>query len=267
MPRYNFDMSNVERIAAALSLDGVGGDARAGFALAGGAGYSGVAIATNHAELSPEALSDSGRRHVKKILESSQMNVAAVRAAGPRGGLMDPAGIDRMVGNVRKAMKLAADLSASTVTLHAGSMSAAGVAGGAAALKELAQEAEHAGLTLAVSGDASDKLLAMLADTGCENATLNMSPAAAIGAGEDAVKLLQSLRKLPGALTAADAIKAGKQLRLVTMGEGQVPWEEVFAVLREQDFRGPTIVDVRDLTDSPAGAIDAAAYLRRFLRR
>jgi sugar phosphate isomerase/epimerase len=94
-----------------------------------------------------------------------------------------------------------------------------------------------------------------------------VTPAGAIAAGEDLAKVIESLAKSPGAMTASDAIKAGKQLRLVTLGEGQVPWAEVFEILRERDFHGPTIVDVRDLANSPAAAMEAAAYLRRFLRR
>jgi sugar phosphate isomerase/epimerase len=263
-------MPDVPRIAAALSLDGLPGDARAAFDLAAQAGYTGVAIPTNHAELSPDRLGESARRHLRKTLESRHLALAAIRAAAPRNGLTDPATIDRTVENVRKAVTLAGELGVKTVSLFAGPLTSptGGEAGVVAALKELAQAADRAGVTLAVSADATEKLLPLLEQVAYENAAMNLAPALAVGTGEDPLKVVEALANRRGgvaALTAADAVRAGARVRAAELGEGQVPWAELLDLLREQDFRGPTVVDVRDLPNGPDAARHAAAVLRKLL--
>src|SRR4051794_7724601 len=109
-------------VAASLSLDAVAGDARAGFELASEARYRGVSFATNHAELSPDELTATGRRHLRKILSSKDLVLDAIRVASPRGALTDPASIDRTIDNARKAFLLAADLGVRTVALNVGDL-------------------------------------------------------------------------------------------------------------------------------------------------
>src|SRR6188768_989146 len=114
-------MSNSTPIAAALGLEGLGAiDARAAFDVASDAHYRGVAFATNHRELNPEALGPSARRHVKTILAAKQLQIESVRAAAPRGGLSDASTIDRTLENARKAIHLARELGVGTVALNVG---------------------------------------------------------------------------------------------------------------------------------------------------
>src|SRR5438105_3887347 len=46
---------------------------------------------------------------------------------------------------------------------------------------------------------------------------------------------------------------------------GQLPLEDLLLLLKGHDFRGPLVVDVRDLPNGVAGAQQAAALLRRML--
>src|SRR5438552_1318267 len=116
-------MSNPSAIPAALALDGLGTlDARASFDVASSAHYHGIAFATNHRELNPEALGPSARRHVKTILAARQLQVDSLRAAAPRGGLADTATIDRTLENAIKAIHLARELGVGTVTLDIGAV-------------------------------------------------------------------------------------------------------------------------------------------------
>src|SRR5690349_10850277 len=101
----NLNMSDTKPIPAALALDGLANlDARASFDVASDAHYHGIAFATNHRELNPEALGPSARRHVKTILAAKQLQVDSVRAAAPRGGLTDAGTIDRTLENAGKAI-------------------------------------------------------------------------------------------------------------------------------------------------------------------
>lgn len=260
-------MAAPPRIPAALALDGLPGDARAAFDLAAAAGYNAVAVPTNHPELAPDILGPSARRHLKQTLAARQLHVAALRVAAPRAGLTDPATIDRTVANVRKALELAPTLGVNTVALAAGPLADAKLPESTivTALRELAEQADRHGVMLALTADIPAKLRGLLDQVGFDQARINYAPAQVIAAGADPLQTLETLAGRIAQLTAADAIKAGRQLRAAELGAGQVPWRELFELLRAQDFRGPTVVDVRDLPSAPDAATHAAAVLRKLL--
>ena len=265
-------METDARIPAALSLDALGAmDARAAFDLAAESGYRGIAFGNGHPELGSEQLGPSARRHLRAVLSARRLGVESIRAAGPRGGLTDPASIDRTLQNARKAVLLARELGVGTVALHVGTL-----AGGEArvsqgtvvsALRELAQQADAAGLTLALGADQSEALAKLLKLVDFEGAKVNLDGARLIAAGEDVLKTVEWIGQANsiGQFTAADAVRAGKSVRGTDLGAGQLPLGELLELLGEQEFRGPLVVDVRDLADGVAGAQRAAAELRRLM--
>jgi sugar phosphate isomerase/epimerase len=258
-------MANETAVPAALAIDGLGGDARDAFALASSAGYRGIAFATNHAELTPESLGESGRRHLRKILESKRLGVEAIRAAAPRAGITDSATIDRTVENVRKAVELAHDLRVGTVAVNLGPVGSGNVAESTAveAVRELSKIADAAGITLAVAGETSAPVEALLKQVDYERARMNLDAGRLIAGGEDPLKVAEQLAGRLGQFTAADAVRAGKAVRGAFLGEGQLPLVEMLEILEEMGFRGPTVVDVRDVGDGAAGARHAAEVLRK----
>jgi sugar phosphate isomerase/epimerase len=278
-------METNRTIPAALAIDGLSGvDARGGFDLAAGAGYRGVAFATNHPELNPEALGPSARRQVKAILAGKGLRVESVRAAGPRGGLSDSGTIDRTLEQARKAMTLAREMGVGTVAVYVGMLEDrhADAAQPAprqasapvppetvvAALRELAQQADAAGLTLALSaGGGIEALARVLKAVDFERAQVNLDGAGLIGAGEDVLAAADLLAGAVGQLTASDAVKSGRGVRAAVLGEGQLPVRELVALLHAQGFAGPWVVDVRDLADGAAAARRAAEVLRGWMRR
>jgi sugar phosphate isomerase/epimerase len=274
-------MGNHGIIPAALALDGIGGDARAGIAVAAGCGYRGIAFATNHPELTPDNLGESARRHLKSMLGGQGLSIESLRAAAPRGGLSDPATIDRTIENARKAMVLARELGVGTVALNIGALAAPAAGSGdagrtenrtpedtiVAALRELAQRADAAGLTLVVGAEGSEALGGILKRVDFDRARMNLDGARLIGAAEDPLVVAQRLAGTIGQLTASDAVRSGRSVRASMLGEGQLPLVELLANLREQGFDGPLVVDVRDLPDGVTGAEHAAAVLRRLLVR
>jgi len=277
-------MTHENTIPAALALEGLGGpgalDARGGFAVAADAGYRGIAFATNHKELNPDELGPSARRHVKSLLATKGLAVESVRVAVPRGqaggGLSEAATIDRTLENARKGMLLARELGVRTVAMHVGDLTRlAGAAGGTglpegtviSALRELAQQADAAGLTLALSAEGAEAFARILKGVDFDRAKVNLDGARLIGAGEDALKVAEEFHGEIGQFTADDAVRAGSKVRAALLGEGQLPLEALMEILREQGFSGPLVVDVRDLPDGIAGARHAAAVLAGILRR
>ncbi len=264
-------MSDARIIPAALSIEGLGGlDARGGFDVAASAGYRGIAFATNHAELNPEALGPSARRHVRTILASKHLGIESLRAAAPRAGLADATTIDRTLDNARKAMLLARELGVGTVSLNVGRLGEnAGVPETTivAALRELAQQADASGLKLALSSDGGmDPLARVIKAVDFDRTRIDLNGSQVIGAGEDPLQAAELAAGTIGQLTASDAVKSGRGMRAVPLGEGQLPLRELVALLREQGFDGPWVIDVRDLPDGPAAAQLAADLLRKYLR-
>lgn len=270
-------MAKEAPVSAALALDGLSGDARAGFEVAAGAGFRGITFATNHAELSPEVLGSSGRRHVRTLLAGKGLMLEAIRAAVPRAGLTDPATMDRTLENARRAMTLARELGVQTVAVHVGVMGGeAGHAGGGgkvpegtmvSALRELAQQADAARLTLAVGAEGIEALAGVLKQVDYERARIHLDGARAIGAGEDPLALAERWGGMLGQMTMADAVRAGKTVRAQRLGEGQLPLAELMELLGEHGYTGPLVVDVRDLPDGAEGAHHAARLLRKLMRR
>jgi sugar phosphate isomerase/epimerase len=266
-------MSSPEQVPASLALDALSGDARGAFDLAASAGYRGIAFATNHSELNPDLLGTSARRHVKTLLASKRLSLDSLRAAAPRTGLTDPGTIDRTLENARKALLLARELGIATVSLNVGTLTGdpklAKVPRGTvvSALRELAQQADAADLTLAISAEGSNALGEILKAVDYDKARLNLDAARLIGAGEDPLKVAEELAGTIAQFTAADAVRSGKSVRATELGEGQLPLHELLEILEEQGFRGPVVVDPRDLADPIDGARHAAAVLRTLLGR
>lgn len=262
-------MPDDRSIPAALAIDGLSGDARGAFDVASGARYRGISFATNHPELTPDGLGQSARRHLRTTLSSRRLGIETIRVAAPRGGLTETETIDRTMDNARKAFLLAADLGVKTVALHVGNLGTSKVPGSTltAAVRELAQHADAAGLSLALGGDGAQHLHGLIKDVDYERATVNFDVARLIGAGDDPLKVAEEMAGIIGQVTATDAIRAGKSVRATFLGEGQLPLPELMGILEEQGFRGPLVVDVRDLSDGAEGARHAAEVLGRLLRR
>jgi sugar phosphate isomerase/epimerase len=262
-------MSSPTQIPASLAIDGLTGDARSSFNVASGAGYHGIAFPTNHPELMPDRLDQSARRHLKTVLAAKRLEVDAIRVAVPRTSLTDTATIDRTLDNARKAFLLAHDLGVGTVSLHVGNLAGSKMPGSTliAAIRELAQHADAAGLTLALGSDTSGPLAGMLKQVDYDRARINFDAARMIAGGEDPLKLAEEYAGLIGQVTAGDAVRAGHAVRPAFLGEGQLPVPELMVILQEQGFIGPLVVDVRELPDGAAGARHAAHVLEKLMRR
>jgi sugar phosphate isomerase/epimerase len=248
----------------ALNVDPLGGDARAAFEIAAGQGYRGITFGTGHAQLNPTELSGTGQRQLRQILASKSLTIGSIRAAGPRGGLSSAESVDQTVAQARQASDLARARGVANVSVDAGALAEPERVMGAA--RELAAAADRAGVTINFSADAVPALETFLTALAFDRAKANADTRRIIAAGGDPTSSLQVLNTRLGQLTAADAIRTGATLRAVELGAGQTRWADVVALLRELEFRGPLVVDPRQLTDPVAGAAAAAHLLERLLR-
>ena len=219
--------------------------------------------------LTPRELGTTGRRHLRQVLQSRQLQIDSLRVAGPRGGLSDSGAIERTIDNARAAMALAHDLGVHTVSVNAGPLdgSKEDQANYEGAARVLAAEADKAGILLALSGDSTAKLQELLENVRAPMLRMNLEPGRVVAGGGNILETAGKAGAWLAEVTAADVIRAGRQVRAAEMGEGQVPWEELLELLREQDFQGPLVVDVRDLPQGPQAAAHAAEMLRRLMAK
>ncbi len=258
-------MSTTPPIPASLFIGGLPQDARSAFDLASSAHYASVALPSRHDELAPEVLSATGRRHVKKILEMRHLSADALRLATPRTGLTDAANVDEVMTHARAAIELAHDLGIQTLSLNAGPADDKGKLNSVAesALRELAEQADRSGLRLAISADQPAAISQMLAALGSNQVQANLEPARILAAGVDPLKAAEMLAGKLAQFTAADAVRMGASLQFAELGRGQIPLAQLLRILHEQNFRGPFVVDVRQLGDPASAAHHASETLRR----
>ena len=213
--RYTGGMATDLSIPAALAIDGIAGaDARTAFDVAAASGYRGIAFGTNHRELNPRELGESGRRHLRTILSGKHLRVESLRVAIGKGGLADARMIDAGLNHARETMTLARELGVRMVSVNVGTLG--GTGGNAvpegtlvSALRELAQQADAAGVTLALGADSTPKLAGLLKQVDFEGAKMNLEGARTIGAAEDPLKLAEEYGGMMAQFTASDAVRSG----------------------------------------------------------
>jgi sugar phosphate isomerase/epimerase len=254
---------------AALALDPLGDDLRAAMDLAAGAGFSGVAVGARHPTLAPANLGPTGRRHLRRTLASRGLQLTCLRSGARAGGIFDPATADRCVTEALAAIQLAGDLKAPTVSVYLGDPGpgAPPPETWRRAVDALAEQADRVGIQLALSSSAVAPLARILAVINAPWVQANLDTLRLLGAGDNLESALPTLAGRIGLWTCADAVRSGNALRPVELGCGQAQPEKILSALREIDFHGPIVADVRDLSNPAAAATRAATFLRTELSR
>ena len=259
-------------VPAILALDPLGDDLRVAILVAAEAGFSGVALSVRHPTLAALRTSLTARRHLRHTLASRGLKLACLRCSVPRAngcGIFDSAGVDRCIDEVTAAICLAWEFQAPLVEAYIGephspALPAASFHG---AVDALAREADRAGVRVVLASGAVRLLadLLSLVNVPCLQANLDtLRLFTADGGVEESANILAG--KI-GLWTCADVIRIGGSIRTVELGTGQAHPEKILAVLRNQEFTGPILIDVRDLPDPIHAAHRAAAVLRGIMRR
>jgi sugar phosphate isomerase/epimerase len=223
-------------------------------------------------DLSPNNLSQTGRREFKNLLRSHDLQLTALGCPLRRG--LDTAQDQQpRIEHVRKAMSLSFDLGPRIVVVQAGRIPDDGTDPRAAVLTEslraLGQHGDRTGTRLALetgleSGPTLRKFLDGL-DTG--GVGVNLDPANLLIHGFDPCA---SARALHGKIVHAHAKDArtaspSQAAREVPVGHGDVEWLEFLGVLEEVEYRGWLVIEQETGDDRLADVAGSVAFLRRFL--
>jgi sugar phosphate isomerase/epimerase len=239
--------------------------------LAARLGANGVQLDARN-EVKASEMSETGRRQFTHFL--GEIGLQAASLDFPlRRALLDAENLDPRIEALKQTMEFAYELKARTVTVRLGGLpDEADVAGRAllkSVLDDLARHGNHVGVTIAVGlgREPATRLVEALATVTEGPIGVNFDPAAVVIVGGSPGESLQVLRQLVAHVIIRDAVQeldgGGTE---VAVGRGDVPWDEVLALLQETGYRGWLTVDRTQGDDRAGDAGRAIQFLQSVYR-
>jgi L-ribulose-5-phosphate 3-epimerase len=265
----------MNRLKIGVCLESLGLPFRRGLEAVVRMGATGVQIDAA-GDLSPNKLSQTGRRELYHLVHSRELEVSAV-ACPLRRGLDSAEDQQPRIEHVKKVMTLSFELGPRVVVIQAGRVPDEEEEKSGAARPRLLAEALR---TLGTYGDRIGVELAL--ETGLETGTalrdylnrfdsgslrVNYDPANLMVNGFDAVESLRALRDKVRHAHARDARVGGasRTAREVPLGHGDIDWLELLAVLEQVDYHGWLAVERESGDDRLGDVTSGVAFLRRLL--
>lgn len=254
-----------------ISLPALDMPFRRGLAESRRLGVSGVRLDAL-GDLSPNRLSETGRRELRQLLRSHGLELTAI-GCPLRRGLDEPIDLQPRLDRIRKVMELSFDLGARIVIVQAGQIPSDEKGASNSTLREsllaLGQHGNRIGSTLALDTgmECADVLATFLSEFDTGAIGVNYDPANMLMSGFDPVANLQPLKSLIVHTTASDARKrsANRAAAEVPMGHGDIDWMLYLATLSAMDYRGWLVVNRASGADRLAEVGQAVTFLRRLL--
>jgi sugar phosphate isomerase/epimerase len=221
-------------------------------------------------DLAPGQLSQSGRRELRHLLRSHNLEPTAVRCPLRRG--LDVAeNQEGRIDHVKKVLSLSFDLGARVVVVQAGQVPAAADDPRAGLLTEalwaLAAHGDRVGATLALdtgleSGESLRQFLDRF-DTG--SLGVNFDPANLLMGGFSPYESARALHGRVIHVHARDARKAGtsRAAQEVPLGHGDIDWMFQLGTLEEVEYRGWLTVQREGGNQRAADIAAGVSFLRR----
>jgi sugar phosphate isomerase/epimerase len=221
-------------------------------------------------DLSPNRLSQTGRRELRHLLRGFGLEVTALNCP-LRHGFDTPENLQPRIEHVQKVMALSYDLGPRIVIVQAGKApeSIDDPRGGllSESLRALAQHGDRVGATLAVETglEAGEALAVFLGRFDTGGLGVNYDPANLLMNGFEPVAAARALAGRIVHAHAKDARRAGasRTAQEVALGHGDLDWMTLLGTFEEIDYRGWLTI-VREGGSQPARDVAAGV---RFLRR
>ncbi|MBV9122766.1 MAG: sugar phosphate isomerase/epimerase [Planctomycetes bacterium] len=223
-------------------------------------------------DLSPNSLSQTGRRELRHLLRSHNLELSAL-GCPLRHGLDTAEGLEARIDHIRKVLTLSFELGPRIVIVQAGPIPEKPEDPHAARLTE-------ALLALGHHGDRTGTVLAL--ETGLESGEtlrdfLKRFDTGGLGVNFDPANLLMngfnpydSARALQGLIVhthAKEARKAGpsRAAQEVPLGHGDLDWFQYLGVLEEIDYHGWLTLERETGDRRLADITEGVAFLRRLV--
>ncbi len=222
-------------------------------------------------DLSPNNLSETGRREVRHLLRGHNLELTALGCPLRRG--LDAAQDQQpRIEHVGKVLALACDLGPRVVVVQAGAVPDKEDERGRRldeSLQALARHGDRIGAFLALETglESGAALAAYLKRFDSGALAANFNPANLLLHGFDPYDSARALLGLVRHAQARDARRASasRAAQEVPLGQGNIDWMQLLAVLEEIEYRGWLTVDRESGDDRPADVAAGVAFLRRIL--
>lgn len=244
---------------------------RRGLLEASKVGVAGVQLDAT-GDLAPDRLSDTGRRELRHLLRSHNLELTAL-GAPLRHGLDVVQNQDARIDYLRKTMALSFDLGPRLVLVQAGRVPEKAddprLARLTEALLALGQHGDRTGTVLALETglEPGEQLRDYLAGLATGGLGVNYDPANLLLNGFDPIANLTPLRHLLRHVHAHDArvTAANRVAAEVPLGAGDIDWMQFLATLSALEYGGWVVVERETGTNQLVDVAAGVAYLRRLL--
>lgn len=220
-------------------------------------------------ELSPETLSQTGRRQIRHLLRTHNLEMTAL-GCPLRHGLDEAANLDARLEHVRKVLSLSFELDARIAIVQAGRIEADAKADAPGnrllteSLLTLGQYGDRVGATLCLETglEAPDALQTFLDRFDTGGLGVNLDPANLLLNGFDPCAAIPTLGQRIKHVHARDARK-GRSSTEVPLGHGSIDWLLLLARLTEIEYRGWLVLNREEGQSRRADMASGVTFLRR----
>jgi sugar phosphate isomerase/epimerase len=234
----------MNRLKIGVRLESVGGPLRGALGEAQRLGVSGVQ-ADAAGDLAPHALSQSGRKALRHLLRSHNLELTAL-GCPLRRGLDTAEDLQQRIDHVEAVLGLSVDLGARVAVVQAGRVPEQpdDPRGPrlAEALRALGRHGERIGAVLALETglESGAALGAFLDRLGTGGLGVNLDPANLLMGGFDPYESTRALRGRVVHASAKDARMTGpsRTTQEVPLGHGDINWMDYLAALEAIEYRG-----------------------------
>ena len=227
-------------------------------------------------ELAPAQLSQTGRRELKHLLRSYDLELTAL-ACPLRRGLGVPENQEARIEYLRQALLMSWELGAKIVIIHPGPIPPDDADQNdprwiilTEALTTLGRHADRVGATLALETglESGAHLAEFLASFDSAGLAANLNPGNLLVHGHDPYAAAGALREKIVHVHAKDArlASASRGAEEVPLGHGDIDWLQMLATLEEIEYRSYVTIEKSAGVNALAEAKAAVEFLKRIMR-
>jgi sugar phosphate isomerase/epimerase len=221
-------------------------------------------------ELRPEEMSETGVRHVRKMLDDHNLRVSAVRFR-TRFGYQTADMLERRIDGTKDALKLAYGLGTSVVINHVGQIPPESDTAKwnmlCESLAELGRYGHRVGALLAAETgpDSAEEMARLIEALPAGSLGIDFHPAQLVLHSQSPADMLAKVGKHVLHVHVADATRdvALRRGFEVPLGRGSVDWPDLLGRLEEHEYRGWFTLQRRDTQKPIEELADGVKFLKQ----
>jgi L-ribulose-5-phosphate 3-epimerase len=233
-------------------------------------GFKGIQIDATQKDITPENLSATGRRELRRIIDLNRLRLCAL--GGEIGiGFINENEFDFLIKRTKEIINLALDLQTNIVTIHIGNIptdtDSTHSHAVRAALNEIGLHAENYGCSLAakVTLDNYTTLKEFLTSLQTQGIKLLYDPASLMTNNLDPIKYIYELHEYIAHTNIWDTRQTGEGRRIeVPIGEGVIPVQELISALESIGYHGFYVINSKGFQQPLENIKKGKEFLERF---